>query len=193
MKAAASILRLVLQPLTIGVIAALLVRATLLQAYSIPSASMSPTLEPGDHILVTPLGEAGRGDVVVFRNASVGPGFFVKRIVATGGDHVEIRGGVLRVNGERVAEGYLPKGTATSGRLEELVPPGHVFVLGDHRADSIDSRSWGFLPESEVVGRARLIFWSAGHVAGSSASASSREGKTEPAGPRWNRMLRVIR
>ncbi|MGH9458966.1 MAG: signal peptidase I [Thermoanaerobaculia bacterium] len=190
-RAFVSIVRVIVQPLSIGIIAALVVRATLLQAYSIPSASMAPTLEPGDHILVTPFGEVDRGDVVVFRNPGVGPGYFVKRIVATAGDYIEIRGGSVWINGRRAEEPYLPPGVGTTGRVADLVPDGHVFVMGDHRADSIDSRAWGFLPEERIVGRARLIFWSAGGV--ETASAHSRGGEGWVSAPRWRRMLRVIR
>lgn len=199
MKGTGSFARLLVQPLLIGVVAALVARATLLQAYSIPSASMVPTLQPGDHILVTPLtsllgGSVERGDVVVFRNPDAGPGFFVKRVVALGGDHVEIRAGKLRLNGRTVEEPFLGATAVTEGRTVEIIPAGHLFVLGDNRDDSIDSRAWGFLPEERVVGRARLIFWSSGAVAASSAAAqsSSFEGRSELR-PRWERILRLIR
>jgi signal peptidase I len=197
MKAAASLARLLVQPLIIGLFAALVARATLLQAYSIPSASMAPTLQPGDHILVTPplLGGAiERGDVVVFRNPDAGPGFFVKRVVAVGGDYVEIRGGTLRLNGRPVGEEYLGRSAVTEGRATEIIPAGHLYVLGDNRSDSIDSRAWGLLPESRVVGRARVIFWSSGAVAASSAAAQSTSFDADrELRPRWDRILRPIR
>lgn len=199
MKGTASFARVLVQPLLIGVVAALVARATLLQAYSIPSASMAPTLQPGDHILVTPLrsflgGALERGEVVVFRNPEAGQGFFVKRIVAIGGDHVEIRAGKLRLNGRPAEEAFLDCAAVTEGRTVEIIPAGHVFVLGDNRGDSIDSRAWGVLPEDRVVGRARVIFWSSAAVAASSAAAqsSSSEGRSELR-PRWERILRPIR
>lgn len=199
MKTLASLARIVLQPLIVGLLAALLVRATLLQAYSIPSASMSPTLEAGDHILVTPMipllggPSPDRGDVVVFRNPAVSPGFFVKRVIATGGDYLEIRDGTIRVNGAILNEPYA-RAVRTEGRVAELIPSEHLFVMGDHRDDSIDSRAWGFLPESQIEGRARMIFWSAAAVGGSSASA---QGISLDAPPdrrlRWERIFRPIR
>ena len=199
MKLTGSFARLLVQPLLIGLVAALVARATLLQAYSIPSASMAPTLQPGDHILVTPrtsfLGtDVERGDVVVFRNPDAGPGFFVKRVVAVGGDHLEIRGGKVRLNGKPLREAFLDPSVVTEGRALEIIPAGHVFVLGDNRADSIDSRAWGFLPEERVVGKARVIFWSSGAAAASSAAAqSSSFDESAEVRPRWERILRPIR
>ncbi len=197
-RTAAAVARIVAPPLAIGIVAALVIRATLLQAYSIPSGSMSPALEPGDHILVTPMagylgGEAPlRGDVVVFRNPEVGPGYFVKRVIALPGEHVEIRNGRVRIDGRLLEEPWT--GEATRGSLSEIVPADHVFVMGDHRGDSIDSRVWGVLSEGRIVGRARLIFWSSDAVSGSSAAAHSlgleRDGAPRP---RWERILRRVR
>ncbi|HVR43765.1 MAG TPA: signal peptidase I [Thermoanaerobaculia bacterium] len=198
MKIAVSTIRILVQPLAIGLLAALLVRATLLQAYSIPSASMSPTLQPGDHILVTPARgfrdeRIDRGSVVVFRNPDAGHGYFVKRVVAVPGDFLEIRNGAVRVNGRWLAEPHVGS-EPTSGELAELVPRGRVFVMGDHRTDSIDSRNWGFLPSDRIVGRARLIFWSSGASAGSEAFAQgSGSPARRTAGPRWERIFRPIR
>jgi signal peptidase I len=198
MKTAASILRIIVQPLAIGLIAALVVRATLLQAYSIPSGSMSPTLEAGDHILVTPVVRAfggatpRRGDVVVFRNPEVGPGFFVKRVIALPGEHLEIRRGLVRIEGKAMAEPWTAE--PTDGGLAEIVPAGHVFVMGDHRGDSIDSRAWGVLPQERIVGRARVIFWSSDLPSVSSAAAhSATSGRERSARPRWDRILKPVR
>lgn len=197
MKLTVSTARILLQPLLIGLVAALIVRATLFQAFSIPSASMSPTLQPGDHILVTPTAFTGwtpvRGEVVVFRNPAAGPGYFVKRVVAIPGDHIEIRDGVVRLDSRRLEEEYV-RGQRSEGTVTEIVSPGHVFVMGDHRSDSIDSRNWGLLSADRVVGRARLIFWSSASVGASSASAQSATGEPAgPDGPRWDRIFRIIR
>ena len=164
MTSARAIARIVLQPLLVGLFAALIVRATLLQAYSIPSASMSPTLQVGDHILVTPLRvplasqTIRRGDVVVFRNPRLAPGFFVKRVVAVPGDSLEIRGGEVWVNGRAEEEPYVMEGR-TEGRISEIIPSGHLFVMGDNRDDSMDSWEIGVVRTSEIVGRAWLRFW----------------------------------
>lgn len=189
--------RIILQPLLIGLVAALIVRATMFQAFSIPSASMAPTLEPGDHILVTPaarwLGDwtPDRGDVVVFRNPAAGAGYFVKRVIAVPGDHLEIRDGSVFLNSIRIEEPYVL--TSSDGEVSEFIPAGHVFVMGDQRSDSIDSRSWGTLPSHRIVGKARLIFWSSSAV-GATASAQSAGGDpVDDGGPRWDRILRLIR
>jgi len=199
MKVTLSTARVLFQPLLIGLVAALVVRATLFQAFSIPSASMYPTLQPGDHILVTPTppflakADPQRGEVVVFRNPAAGPGFFVKRVVAVPGDHLEIRDGQVLLNAERLDEWYV-NGEGSEGEVAEIIPAGHVFVMGDHRSDSIDSRSWGLLSTERVVGRARLIFWSSASVGGSSASAHAATGDLAgPSGPRWDRIFRIIR
>lgn len=197
-RTAAAVVRIVAQPLAVGIVAALIVRATLLQAYSIPSGSMSPTLEAGDHILVTPMARylggtaPERGDVVVFRNPEVGPGYFVKRVIALPGEHVELRDGSVRIDGRVLEEPWTAE--PTQGSLSEIVPAGHVFVLGDHRGDSIDSRVWGVLPAGRIVGRARLIFWSSDAVSGSSAAAHSLAEQSEATTrPRWERILRRVR
>ncbi|MFN2237771.1 MAG: signal peptidase I [Thermoanaerobaculia bacterium] len=199
MKVTFSTARVLFQPLLIGLVAALVVRATLFQAFSIPSASMSPTLQPGDHILVTPTPPflptraPERGEVVVFRNPAAGPGYFVKRVIAVAGDHLEIRDGHILLNSGRLDERYV-NGERSEGMVAEIIPAGYVFVMGDHRSDSIDSRSWGLLETKKVVGRARLIFWSSASVGASSASAHSATGEpVGPRGPRWDRIFRIIR
>ena len=199
MKVTLSSARLLFQPLLIGLVAALVVRATLFQAFSIPSASMSPTLQPGDHVLVTPAPpflakpEPERGEVIVFRNPAAGAGYFVKRVVAVPGDHLEIRDGRVLLNSEPLDERYV-NGERSEGEVAEIIPAGYVFVMGDHRSDSIDSRSWGLLSTERVVGRARLIFWSSASVGASSASAHSATGDpVGPSGPRWDRIFRIIR
>lgn len=197
-RTAAAVVRIVAQPLAVGILAALLVRATLLQAYSIPSGSMSPTLQAGDHILVTPMTRylggsvPERGDVVVFRNPEVGSGYFVKRVIALPGEYVELREGRVRIDGRLLEEPWTDE--PTQGTLSEIVPADHVFVMGDHRGDSIDSRVWGVLPAGRIVGRARLIFWSSDAVSGSSAAAHSLGAKSDrTAKPRWERILRRVR
>jgi signal peptidase I len=196
MKVTFATARVLFQPLLIGLVVALVVRATLFQAFSIPSASMSPTLQPGDHILVTPRLTARtpeRGEVVVFRNPAAGRGYFVKRVVAIPGDYLEIRDGRVLLNSERLDEQYV-NGERSEGQVAEIIPEGYVFVMGDHRSDSIDSRSWGMLGTERIVGTARLIFWSSASVGASSASAHSATGEpVGPRGPRWDRIFRIIR
>lgn len=130
--------RLLLQPLVIALTLAFAARAAV-RIYAIPSASMAPTLQVGDHIVVTPYhGDApARGDVVVFRAPGAGDELMVKRIAGTPGDAVD----------------------AGAGRIV-IVPQGCVFVVGDNRQDSFDSRHWGPLPRDLIVGRARMVLWS---------------------------------
>lgn len=111
---------------------------TAVHIYSIPSASMEPTLRAGDHIVVTAYHSAPkRGDVIVFRAPVSSDELMVKRIAGTPGDAVE----------------------AGAGRVI-IVPAGCYFVVGDNRKDSFDSRNWGVLRRDLIVGRARLVLWS---------------------------------
>ena len=157
--------------------AVLAVRHFVAQPFRVPSASMSPTLEAGDVLLAdrSTAGTAARGDVVVFD----GRGYFapseedsgrywVKRVIAVGGDTVSCCGqdGEILVDGEPLEEPYLPEGTAPSTVEFDLrVPEGRMFVLGDNRADSTDSRNLlgapggGMIPVDRVVGRADRIVW----------------------------------
>jgi signal peptidase I len=155
--------RTVAQPLLVAIALALGVRSAI-RIYSIPTASMTPTLQVGDHIVVTPYHGAtpDRGDVVVFRSPSSRTDLLVKRIVAVPGDIVETHAGRLFVGGHSVAEPYVLAPTATGTIASQVVPAGCFFVLGDNRANSFDSRQWGVLPGEFLIGRARLVLWSSG-------------------------------
>ena len=162
-----SIVRIIVEPIVVACVLALAVRAVA-RIYSVPSASMAPTLRPGDHIVVTRYlsDRPGRGDVVVFRHPT-GRELTVKRVVAVPGDLVESQGGRVRVSGRILDEPY----AINDGSIRippQLVPANHLFVLGDNRRDSYDSRHWGPLPDGLVVGRARVVLWS---------SSSSRPGE----------------
>jgi signal peptidase I len=171
----------------------LYVRSTLFEAFRVPSASEYPAIHPGDRILVDKTAyrklDPQRGDVVLFRSPdSNWRTYYIKRIVAVAGDTVEMKDGILRVNGRelsrrevpldgRIAEGkafeetngdraYLTfrsaaTGTAVRDFNEVRVPPNHCFVLGDNRDNSLDSRTFGPLPCATLVGRADYIYWPA--------------------------------
>jgi signal peptidase I len=155
--------RTVAQPLLVAIALALGVRSAI-RIYSIPTASMTPTLQVGDHIVVTPYHGATpeRGDVVVFRSPSIRSDLLVKRIVAVPGDLVETHAGRLFVSGHAAAEPYVVAPTTTGTIVSQVVPAGCFFVLGDNRVNSFDSRQWGVLPSEFLVGRARLVLWSSG-------------------------------
>lgn len=127
----------------------------------IPSGSMAPTLEAGDRVLTDKLAyrvsEPQRGELAVFE---AGDGLNAKRVAGLAGDTVEIRDGVLHVNGEPRRESYVDY-RLNDGNFfgPETVPEGHVFVLGDNRSNSLDSRSLGPIPEESLVGEVRLRVW----------------------------------
>lgn len=159
-------LSITLKPMLIAVTAAVIIRVTCFQLFSIPSKSMAPTLLPGDQIVVTPYRlpfshEPRRGDVVVFRHPADGR-FLVKRIVGLPGDYVEISGTTVRVNGAPLEEPYAANMSDELLHGPEIVPADAYFVLGDNRSDSVDSRVWGAIAHESLVGRVRAILWSAG-------------------------------
>lgn len=168
------LVRLVVIPLAIAIVGALLTRS-FVAAFTIPSGSMRPALEPGDHVLIVvyswitvprPL----RGDVVVFRRPGRGNTAFVKRIVGVPGDVVTVIGGVVGVSGIAVGSEAGPewKSRLSDGRI----PAGKYCVVGDNQGDSIDSRHWGLLPESSIIGKAWLVYWSS--IAFDSGGGGSR-------------------
>jgi signal peptidase I len=151
---------------------ALVVKAFLLQAFFIPSPSMEPALAVGDRVLVNKLayrvGDIGRGDLVVFERPPNEPesevNDLIKRVIAFGGETVEARDGRVLIDGRALREPYLPAGTVTGDLPSQTVPEGHLFVLGDNRGDSRDSRRFGAIDENLVVGRAFLRIWPPGSI-----------------------------
>lgn len=149
------------------------IRDNLLQAYKIPSASMSPSLLPGDYILINKTTykqqSPKRGDVVVFVNPNQRHQDFIKRIVAMPGDSLEIKDSIAYVNGlpEKTTQGIGQKARedCNSSPCTEYkkieIPNGHCFVLGDNRANSQDSRHFGPVPLSDIKGRVDYIYFPA--------------------------------
>ena len=124
--------------------------------------SMRPTLQDGQYVLVNRLayrfGETQRGDIVVFHSPVAATQLdLIKRIVGLPGETINIRNGVVSVNGVTLTEPYIADAPRYNG--EWVVPEGHLFVLGDNRNDSSDSHSWGLLPTANVIGKAILIYW----------------------------------
>lgn len=149
----------------------LVVQLFVAQPYQVQQSSMEDTLAPGEYVLVDKLtpnfDDYHRGDIVVFNppagwtQESTAP--YIKRVVAIAGDVVDIHGGHVYLNGNELNEPYVHPGDTTevagsSGKTWR-VAPGQLFVLGDHRRQSLDSRDFGPIDKSAVIGRAWLRYW----------------------------------
>ena len=142
------------------------VRPFVVEAFRIPSESMVPTLEVGDRVLANKFiyrfTEPARGDVVLFDSVEEGSeDTLIKRVAGVEGDEIRVQGGTLFVNGEPQDEPYLnqyvPDQSTPYG--PETVPKDHVFVLGDNRGNSGDSRIFGPVPVENIKGEGFLVFW----------------------------------
>ena len=174
--------------LLLALLVALLVKVFLVQAFFIPSGSMIPTLEIDDRVLVSRIAYVldgpERGEVIVFdmpmeyedppepiwesmvRHVVEAVGIrvarvedLIKRVVAVGGDRLEIRDNRVIVNGLVLDEPYVPPGARMADLGPIYIPDAHVWVMGDNRDNSRDSRSFGPVPVDTIVGRAFLRFW----------------------------------
>ena len=148
-------------------IIALLVQAFLVKPFTIHQVSMRATLEEGDRILLNRLSyhfrDEARGDIVVFHSPINEDEDLVKRIVAIANDRVAISGGKLYVNGVPQDEPYLLEQDFEGEMPETVVPAGEVFVMGDNRNNSGDSRLFGPVPTDTIIGNAFLLYWPIGH------------------------------
>ena len=156
-----------------------LLRAFAFQTFWIPSASMMPTLDVYDRVLVQKAfftwHDVREGDIVVFSHPPLdncpGPqGDLVKRVIALPGQTIYSSGNGIYINGRLLAEPYLPHPDPLGPPIPDAsrqhpyhVPPGEFYVLGDNRSDSCDSRFWGPIKGSTIVGKAVLLFWHDGH------------------------------
>jgi signal peptidase I len=180
-----SLFREYAEAIIIAVLLALVIRQFAVQAFTIPSGSMMDTLLIGDYILVNKflygpeipftdthlpgLRRPEHGDIIVFKYPNDEARDFIKRIVAIGGDTVQIRDNRVWLNGKLMEEPYVLPGSfrSTSSHCGYLygceplvVPADSYFVMGDNRDNSQDSRYWGFVKREKIRGKAFLIYWS---------------------------------
>ena len=180
-----SVFREYFEAICIAVLLALFIRTFVVQAFKIPSGSMLPTLLIGDHLLVNkfiygikmpftgkiliPIKQPERGDVVVFRFPKDRSIDYIKRVIGTPGDTVEIKDKKVYVNGKPIDDphGYISSPTILNAKASPrdnfgpvLVPDDHIFVMGDNRDNSYDSRFWGFVDQRDVLGEAFILYWS---------------------------------
>lgn len=179
-----SVLREYAEAAVIAVLLALFIRTFVVQAFKIPSGSMEPTLLVGDHILVNkflygikipfiqktiiPITSPQRGDVMVFIYPADPSKDFIKRVIGLPGDRVEMSGKTVYINGKPYDDPhayYSPTGGPGESSVTEHFGPitvtkDHIFVMGDNRNHSYDSRYWGFVPIESVKGKAFIIYWS---------------------------------
>ncbi len=173
------------EAIIIAILIALFIRTFVIQAFKIPSGSMKPTLQIGDHILVNkfiygikmpylrktiiPIIEPKRGDIVVFIYPLDRTKDFIKRVVGIGGDVIEIKNKKIFLNGSPCNDTHgvytdklvLPLSIQPRDNFGPVtVPEESIFVMGDNRDQSYDSRFWGFVKLSDVMGKAFIIYWS---------------------------------
>ncbi|TCK62407.1 signal peptidase I [Seleniivibrio woodruffii] len=195
--------------LVVAVVIAMLIKGLLLQTYQIPSESMVGTLLKGDYILLNRLAyifsEPERNDVVVFEYPLEPSKDFIKRVIGTPGDKIELKDKVLYVNGQAQPEPFkqlngmipLPADISPKDSFTQItVPEGYYFMMGDNRDNSYDSRFWGFVDEDAIKGKAVLIYWSLETPAYDSAWAKfplSMFRFLNPAYDRFERFFKPIR
>jgi signal peptidase I len=156
----------VVETLVLTVIIFLVIQNFVAQPYRIEQMSMEQTLEPGQYVLIDKLSprwaDYARGDVVVFWPPDTEHDVpFIKRVIGLPGDRVEIRDGLVYVNGVELDEPYVFEGPTEASVLGDVivVPPGSYFAMGDHRSDSTDSRVFGFIERDDIIGRALVRYW----------------------------------
>ena len=153
----------------VAVVLAFGIRTFLVEPYMVSGPSMTNTLQDRERLLVNKLvyypRQPKRGEIIVFKYPSDTRRDFIKRVIAVGGDTIEIRDGKTYVNGEALDESYIREPFHTN-LPRTTVPAGHIFVMGDNRNNSEDSRfrDVGFVDLSLVKGKASVIFWPLGQV-----------------------------
>jgi signal peptidase I len=177
-----------IESIIIAILIALFIRTFIICAYKIPSRSMVQTLLVGDHILVNkflygvkipllrntiiPVREPKRGEIVVFIFPNDRSKDFIKRVIGIGGDTIEIKNKKIFINGKEYSDSYgiysdniiYPATMQPRDNYGPVtVPKNSIFVMGDNRDESLDSRFWGFVDLKDVEGKAFIIYWSWNH------------------------------
>jgi signal peptidase I len=180
-----SVFREYFEAICIAILLALFIRTFVVQAFKIPSGSMLPTLLIGDHLLVNkfiygiripfsgkllvPITSPEKGAVVVFKFPKDRSIDYIKRVVGTPGDTIEIKNKKVYVNGEPAEDSHAhissPAVLSSSASPRDnfgpiLVPENRIFVMGDNRDNSYDSRFWGFVDQKDILGKAFILYWS---------------------------------
>lgn len=156
--------------IVVAVLASLLVRTFVFQTFYIPSGSMNPTLWKGDRIIVNKLsvefGTINIGDMVVFKappdvakDCHDPVTDLVKRVIGLPGDHLYSRGNTIYVNGKPLDQKWTVDPTLGDPIRPTTVPAGRYFMMGDNHPDSCDSRTWGTVPRSDLIGKVFVRIW----------------------------------
>jgi signal peptidase I len=148
-----------------AVIVAVLIRIFIFEPFIVPTPSMEPTLLVGDKVIINKLaykfGEVKKGDIIAFHSTTEGEKELVKRAIAVEGDRIVLTSeGEVFVNDEKVNEDYIQQGQSLSYLNQEfIVGPDEIFVMGDNRNNSFDSRFFGMVPEDNVFGEFLIVYW----------------------------------
>lgn len=150
----------------VSVVIAVVVILFIYQPVKVEGTSMMPSLVDQERIFINKfvykfgLSKVDRSDTVVFWFPGDPSKSYIKRVIGVPGDVIEVRDGVVLVNGTRLAESYVPPEYRDhSSMASERVPEDQFFVLGDHRSSSNDSRSWGMVPRRYIYGKAVFVYW----------------------------------
>jgi signal peptidase I len=151
-----------LQTAALAFLLAFVIRTFVVESFQVSGWSMFPTLKNGERVLVNKLayrfGQPATGQIIVFQSPVIPSEDWIKRVIGVPGDTVAIRHGTVYIDGRRLREPYV-KNNYSYNYAPVKIPPGYLFVLGDNRPYSYDSRYFGLLKESRVVGEAFLVWW----------------------------------
>ncbi|MBR2008812.1 MAG: signal peptidase I [Peptococcaceae bacterium] len=157
-----STLREIAEIVAVALVLTIIIK-TFIGNYWVPSGSMLPTIEINDKVVVTNFSYwfdgPERGDVVVFHYPLEPKKDYIKRCIGEPGEVIEFKDSKLYVDGVLTAEPYLPEGLEFDDFGPVAVPEGSYFMCGDNRNHSSDSRSWGFVEEKHIVGKAQFVYW----------------------------------